>query len=486
MGSTFIKANPNGKPQDRISMQIVSMAMRIADAVAVVSSGLVCFWLYLGGSYWAELGSYSIAIGIGLVTQQNFFHLFGVYRPSNMLGMRHQSSRILAAWTLSLLVIVLFAFLSKTSDVFSRVWLILWFGSSLAAFAVARIALRANIKRWIARGRLDQNVIVVGGGEEGRQMIEYLRDSGPYLKIVGFVDDRTGDRVPGEILGVPKLGDTAELLEIARREPVDVIMIAMPWDAERRILSLVRRLWALPVNIQLAPQTIASRTLVHGGYRDFYGVPVLNLMDRPLNEWQKLAKALEDRILALLLIAAFAPLMLMLILAGLVKLESRGPVLFRQKRYGFNNRLIEVYKFRSMYAEKTDRDAENLAVPGDARITRVGRIMRMMSLDELPQLFNVLQGEMSIVGPRPHAVAAKAADRLYAEVVDEYAARHRIKPGITGWAQVNGWRGNTDTEEKLRKRIEYDLYYIDNWSIWFDLKILALTVVEVLRARNAY
>ncbi len=176
----------------------------------------------------------------------------------------------------------------------------------------------------------------------------------------------------------------------------------------------------------------------------------------------------------------------MALVALAIKLDSKGPVLFRQKRYGFNNELIEVFKFRSMYVDQTDANAAKLVTKDDPRVTRVGRFIRKTSLDELPQLFNVLKGELSLVGPRPHALQAKAADRLYQDVVDGYFARHRVKPGITGWAQINGWRGETDTREKIQKRVEHDLYYIENWSVLFDLYILLKTPFALLRGENAY
>jgi lipopolysaccharide/colanic/teichoic acid biosynthesis glycosyltransferase len=176
----------------------------------------------------------------------------------------------------------------------------------------------------------------------------------------------------------------------------------------------------------------------------------------------------------------------MLLVALAIRLDSKGPVLFKQKRYGFNNELIEVFKFRSMYHAASDADAAKLVTKGDSRVTRVGRFIRRTSLDELPQFFNVLRGELSLVGPRPHATKAKAADQLYNDVVDGYFARHRVKPGITGWAQVNGWRGETDTAEKLQRRVEHDLYYIENWSLAFDLYILWRTPISLLKSENAY
>jgi exopolysaccharide biosynthesis polyprenyl glycosylphosphotransferase len=205
---------------------------------------------------------------------------------------------------------------------------------------------------------------------------------------------------------------------------------------------------------------------------------------KPLSDWRLVAKEIEDVTLGLLLLLFLAPLFAVVALA--IKLDSPGPVFFRQRRYGLNNRLIGVYKFRTMHHHLRDVRAERLITRNDPRVTRVGAFLRKTSLDELPQLFNVLRGEMSIVGPRPHALSAKAADRLYEEVVAEYAVRHRVKPGITGWAQVNGWRGETDTIEKIQKRVEHDLYYVENWSLALDIKILLLTVFALLKNENAY
>jgi exopolysaccharide biosynthesis polyprenyl glycosylphosphotransferase len=196
-------------------------------------------------------------------------------------------------------------------------------------------------------------------------------------------------------------------------------------------------------------------------------------------------KWLFDRIIGGLALIWLSPVMLLVAIA--IKLESRGPVFFKQKRYGFNNELIEVYKFRSMYVDQCDPTAAKLVQKNDARVTKVGAFIRKTSLDELPQLINVFfKGNLSLVGPRPHAVHAKAADRLYDEAVDGYFARHRVKPGITGWAQINGWRGETDTEEKIQRRVEHDLYYIENWSVLMDLAILARTPLALAKTEHAY
>jgi exopolysaccharide biosynthesis polyprenyl glycosylphosphotransferase len=211
---------------------------------------------------------------------------------------------------------------------------------------------------------------------------------------------------------------------------------------------------------------------------------VLDIFDKPIADWNMVIKTLFDRVAGALILAALSPVMAATALA--IKLDSPGPVLFRQRRLGFNNEIIEVLKFRSLYHEHADPNARRVVTKGDARVTKVGRFIRKTSIDELPQLVNVLRGELSLVGPRPHAVEAPTANRLWEEVVDGYFARHRVRPGLTGWAQINGWRGELDTPEKLQHRVEHDLYYIENWSLLFDLYILLRTPFALLRSENAY
>ena len=262
-----------------------------------------------------------------------------------------------------------------------------------------------------------------------------------------------------------------------------MLIVALPVSAETRVLQLIKKLWVLPVDIRLAAQ--ASKLRFRPRTYSFAGtVPLLDVLDKPITDWDVVLKWLFDKSVASLALLGLAPVMALVALA--IKLDSKGPVLFRQKRYGFNNELIEVFKFRSMFTDLADANASKLVTKDDPRVTRLGRILRKSSLDELPQLFNVLRGELSLVGPRPHALQAKAADRLYDDVVDGYFARHKVKPGITGWAQINGWRGETDTSEKIQKRVEHDLYYIDNWSVLLDLYILIKTPFALIGGENAY
>ena len=265
---------------------------------------------------------------------------------------------------------------------------------------------------------------------------------------------------------------------------MDLVIFTLPISAEHRILQMLRKLWVLPIDIRLAAHTNKLRFRPRS-YSYIGAVPVLDVFDKPIADWDVVSKAVFDRVVGALALVVLSPVLLLTAIA--VKLDSKGPVVFRQKRYGFNNELIEVFKFRSMYADRLDPTASRLVTKADPRVTRVGRFIRKTSLDELPQLINVVfKGDLSLVGPRPHAVHAKAADRQYDEVVDGYFARHRVRPGITGWAQVKGWRGETDTPIKIQRRVEHDLAYIENWSLLFDLYILLVTPFALTRTDSAY
>ncbi|MDP1825551.1 MAG: exopolysaccharide biosynthesis polyprenyl glycosylphosphotransferase, partial [Archangium sp.] len=303
------------------------------------------------------------------------------------------------------------------------------------------------------------------------------------LDIRGVFDDRSDERSAPMIAGKPKLGTVDDLVEFARRTRIDLLLVSLPISAEARVLQMLRKLWVLPVDLRLAAHMSRLRFRPRA-YSYIGNVPVLDVFDRPIADWDIVIKAIFDRVLGMLMLIAFAPLMALVALA--VKLDSRGPVFFKQKRHGFNNQLIEVFKFRTMRVHHPAPGELVQARPGDTRLTPIGGFLRSASLDELPQLLNVLNGSMSLVGPRPHANGTRAANVLFEEAVAEYAARHRVKPGLTGWAQVNGWRGETDTLEKIQRRVEHDLFYIEHWSLRFDIKILFMTAAEVLRRRNAW
>ena len=355
----------------------------------------------------------------------------------------------------------------------------------LLALIAFRRGLLLLVRRWTQEGRLDRRTVVVGCDANGETLIRSLaaqRDSD--LHIIGAFDDRSEGRSPTSCAGVPKLGTVHDLVSFARTTRVDLVIFSLPITAEGRILQMLKKLWVLPVDIRLSAHTNKLRYRPRS-YSYVGNVPVLDVFDKPIADWDVVMKWLFDKIVGSLALVCALPIMAIVAIA--IKLESRGPVLFKQKRYGFNNELIEIYKFRSMYADQADATASKLVTANDPRVTRVGRFIRKTSLDELPQLFNVVfAGNLSLVGPRPHALQAKAEDRLYDEAVDGYFARHRVKPGLTGWAQIHGWRGETNSQEKIQQRVEHDLYYIENWSLLLDLYIVAQTPFALLRTENAY
>jgi Undecaprenyl-phosphate glucose phosphotransferase len=374
-------------------------------------------------------------------------------------------------------------FALKISVEFSRVWAFGWLLVNVTGIVTARFALHRVIRQLSEQGRIGRKIIVYGGGKQGTQLIRHIDNlHEPWNRIVGIFDDRA-DRVEPDLSGYPLIGNSEDLVSWCQLNHADEVLIALPWSAQDRILAILKMLAALPVNVRLSPEFIGV-DLLHRRTTNQFRVPMLSVLEKPVSGWGAISKTLLDFSIAATMLILVLPLLLLVSLA--IKLDSPGPIFFRQKRYGFNNQLIEVYKFRSMYVDKTDQNAETITRKNDPRVTRVGAFIRRFSIDELPQIFNVLMGDMSVVGPRPHAIRAKAGDVLYEDVIDQYAVRHKVKPGITGWAQVNGWRGDTHDEASLIGRLEHDLYYIDNWSVLFDLSIILRTVVVVLHDENSY
>jgi len=380
----------------------------------------------------------------------------------------------------------LLLFMHRALDLFnfiSNAELVVWYLGSLVLFGVERMILLTLFKRLMSRGIFLQQAVILGATENGVRLAEYLAQHQDIRSgVIGFVDDRVA-RLPDTVAHLPLLGNTQDLEKMIREEKVTQILVALPWSAENRLDYIIRNLRKFPVNVLLVPDMIAFRH-AHNRISEVANLPMFNASEVPLRGWSPVFKRIEDMVLSTLALILLSPIMLLVALA--IKIDSPGPVLFRQKRYGYNNRLIEVFKFRSMYQNQSDFTADKQTTRGDPRVTRVGRFIRKTSLDELPQLVNVFAGSMSMVGPRPHATATKAAGILFEEAVQEYTSRHRVKPGITGWAQINGYRGETDTLEKIEKRVEFDLEYIENRSVWFDLDILYRTVPAVIMTKEAF
>ncbi|MBC8038319.1 MAG: undecaprenyl-phosphate glucose phosphotransferase [Rhizobiales bacterium] len=467
-----------------VPARVISSLVRFAEGLLVGILGLV---LASANPSLSPLGvdsHYALLITAAAFALPAVADVFGLHSVQALLRPSQVVTRLATGWTLIFAVIAIAIFLSKAGDSYSRAWLSLWYMAGLAGLIALRVATATLVRQWNRNGQLDRHAVLVGGGAPAARLVAALEASpNSNVSVVGIFDDRDDERSPSTVHNLQKLGNVGELIDFVRRARIDILIVTLPLAAEERLLQILKKLWVLPVDIRLSAyaQKLHYRPRA---YSYIGNIPFLDVFDKPLGDWDRILKTLEDKIIAALAVVLLSPVMLLIALA--VKMESKGPALFKQKRYGFNNELIEVFKFRSMYHEMSDADAATLVSKGDSRVTRVGRFIRKTSLDELPQFFNVLQGGLSLVGPRPHATKAKAADQLYNDVVDGYFARHRVKPGITGWAQINGWRGETDTTEKLQRRVEHDLYYIENWSLAFDLNILWKTPFALFKAEGAY
>jgi Undecaprenyl-phosphate glucose phosphotransferase len=469
-----------------VSEEIFPGLVVIADALTItaVSSTAIIIYLQLivSGSSFQLLHYAAVTLfGTALLIQR--LMAAGAYRLERLHCVHYQVGKVVTAWAIVFALLVVAGVLLKISEQFSRVWLVSWYVGTTLILVGTRLCVARVLRGWIKVGHCFHNIAVVGAGDLAQRFInEVTANPSAGLRIRAVFDDRATRR-PDSIRGVPVLGSMRDLVDYARQWTIDMVVIALPLSADQRILGIIRQLRMLPVDIHLLSDAIGFH-LTGRPFSRPAGVLAINVADRPISGWSFVAKRAIDVTIASLTLIALMPFFA--VIAVLIKLDSHGPVLFQQPRLGFNNNIFSIYKFRTMRMDALDANAERLVTRRDDRVTRIGRFLRRTSIDELPQLWNVIFGDMSLVGPRPHALRAKAADKLYGEAVAEYAARHRVKPGITGWAQVSGWRGETDTIEKIRRRVEHDLYYIENWSLALDLRILAQTFVIAITARNAY
>ena len=467
--------------EEKYSPAMMTGLFRLADFVMLFLIGCAISFSYVQEA--RVMALYTLTIAAGSALSVLFIQIADCYQLPVLRAPRRALPKLLGAWTLSFATMAMMLFLFKAGGTYSRFWFAAWFLSGAAYLVAERYLLAWSLRRWLRNGMLERRAVIVCGGQPAQELIRNLESQPDNdIRILGVFDDRLDRRSPDLIAGYPKLGTVAELVEFVRAARVDMLIISLPMTAEKRILDLLRKLWILPVDIRLAAHANKLKFRPRA-YSHIGKVAMLDVFDKPINDWDSVAKRIFDIAFATIAIACLWPVMLGAALA--VKLTSKGPVIFMQKRHGFNNETINVYKFRSMYTHLADVTAAKAVTKGDPRVTPVGRFIRKTSIDELPQLFNVLRGDLSLVGPRPHAVLAQTHDRVYADVVEGYFARHRVKPGVTGWAQINGWRGEIDSDEKIRFRTAYDLYYIENWSLWFDLKILFLTPIRLLNTENA-
>ncbi|KQN72611.1 undecaprenyl-phosphate glucose phosphotransferase [Devosia sp. Leaf64] len=460
---------------------IVGVA-QVAEALLLIILGYGIHAVYVPSG---QEGFYlSVVVGTCLATNIGL-NLIRAHRITTYRRVVGQFGQVLAVWLCVMAVMTAAIFFFKAGDMLSRVWLLTWFISGAVVLIAYRLMLRFLVLRWTDLGRLKRRAVIVGGGRDAEILIEQIQNGADKdIELLGLFDDRYDSRSPESVAGLSKLGRVSTLIDFARLTPVDLVIVSMPLSAEKRVLDMLTQLWVLPVDIRLSAH-MSKLKFTDRAYSYVGGVPVLDMADRPISDWNLVFKWVFDKIVAITALLLLSPVMIVAAIA--IKLESKGPVFFVQNRHGFNNQLIRIYKFRSMRTDMLDAGAAKLVTKNDPRVTRVGKFIRKTSIDELPQLFNVLKGELSVVGPRPHALQAKADNQLYYEAVEGYFARHRVKPGMTGWAQIHGWRGETDTIDKIMQRVNHDLYYIENWSLLLDLYIVLMTPVSLIaKNENAY
>lgn len=405
------------------------------------------------------------------------FRNMGLYRPKRISTHFSEVFDIAKASTLAVIILITTTFFLRKYEFSRLVFLYFWL-VSIAVLSVERLVFREILRYGRKKGYNTRQVLIVGAGDLGGRVARKIKDS-PWtgLVVAGYLDDY---KAVGEVVeGKEVFGRITDIEEVIENHGIDQVFITLPLRAYKRLMYIVEKLKDELVNVCIVPDIYQAITL-NAGVEDFEGIPLINIADSPIYGWNLVVKRFADIVLSSLALIVAVPLML--VIAVGTKLTSPGPVFFKQRRYGLDGREIVVYKFRTMTVCEDGSDISQ-AKRCDPRVTPFGAFLRRTSLDELPQFLNVLQGSMSVVGPRPHAIAH---NEQYRNLIKSYMWRHKVKPGITGWAQVNGWRGETDTLDKMEQRVKYDLYYIENWSIWFDIKIMWLTVWKGLVNKNAY
>lgn len=454
-------------------------ALKAYDILALLAAGYAAHYLRFG--FQGEiLPSEQLFIYLSTIVTVLSLHMAGSYRSKPLMSINNQFSKMFAGCTGAVLTVLFFAFMSGMLKQYSRIWI----GATIMTAGVLllfnRVFVIRRCQRAIERRELVETIVIVGANDGAVRMIETItasRNSG--ISIVGVFDDRILRPIPHSLL--PRyLGTTDALLNHIRANRIDRVVVTLPWVASDRVDSLLKKFRTVPVRIDLVPNDVIWKFSSIAMER-LGGVPIVTIANGRIDEQNGLWKRVEDIVVSSTMLLLLSPVLLMIAL--LIKLDSPGPVFFKQKRHGFNNEEFDVYKFRSMRVETVKPDHVVQATANDTRVTRFGKFIRRSSLDELPQLLNVFRGEMSIVGPRPHAVQH---NNQYSTMISEYLARHNVKPGITGWAQVNGLRGETDTPDKMRRRVESDLYYIEHWSLLLDMKIIVMTALTVWFQATAY
>lgn len=452
------------------NLSLISQAL---DALGLTAIGLICYYIYLQTA--SIPGEYVSIFIINTLLVFTVFPNFDLYFSWRGKSKFNRSVSLTYAWLSVLTALIIIVFTIKSSASYSRIWFFSWGLSGLIYLILYRYIFDIILNHLRSKGINRKKILVFGAGEVARHVEQKLREHIEIgFDVVGFVDD-DANLANKTINNIP-IHSSEDL--IALLEDCHELWIALPLRAEKRVVEILHQTRHLTAIVRYIPDIFHFRLLNHS-VTEIASIPIIEINGTALSASSRILKRIEDIIVSLLIVILISPVIIGI--AILIKLTSKGPILYKQERHGFNGKTIKVYKFRSMhYQEKAEFKQ---ATKNDSRITPIGQFIRKTSIDEFPQFLNVLQGRMSIVGPRPHAVSM---NHDYKDKVDNYMQRHKVKPGITGWAQVNGFRGETDTIEKMEKRIEYDLYYIQNWSIWLDFKIIFLTIFKGFIGKNAY
>lgn len=462
-----------------VSATAVGSVLCLADTIALIGAGYFTYdrlIVYsINQNIYVTAVSFIWLVSLALMNYAGLYRYEVAFRP---LG--HIHTAVIAIGT-AFLFLLAAAFSIKMSESLSRLWL-LWFALlAIASVLVLRLAISFGMARVLKLRGSKRNLAVVGVGAISQRLVALLGSENDFPVQVKYVYS-DGTLGPSQSTADAAItGDFTKLVEHARAGMIDDIVIALPWGEDDRIMDIVSKLRELPINVYIVCDLVGFRTSFRKPPSHFGDLPVMQIIGKPMSGWDAIIKLCEDYLLALIAAVVVSPFLL--IVAILIKLDSPGPIIFKQKRLGFNNQVFGVYKFRTMQHRPVQTSVTEQAKVGDHRVTRIGKFLRRWSIDELPQIFNVLNGTMSIVGPRPHALDH---NRDFAQRMEGYFARHRVKPGITGLAQVRGYRGETDTAEKLEGRVRNDIFYAENWSLSLDIWIILRTVAVCLIGKNAY
>ncbi|VAW51588.1 hypothetical protein MNBD_GAMMA05-1467 [hydrothermal vent metagenome] len=462
--------------------QVFNVMLRVIDLAAVFVCGMVAYYFSAAYSTYTATGVHGVpphylkVILLAVVIVALLFPLFNIYRVWRGTSTLSEIKYLTMSWVMVGLLLATLAFATKSGADFSRSWMGLWFVSAWVSLITFRVVLRMALNWLRSSGFNHRHIVIVGTGEQAAVVAERLRHSTWFGLEISALYGSDTEKLPDWLKGKKLINDVAELRRYVDKGDVDQVWISLPHSEEKIIRKVLLALDGVEAGIRYVPD-IFEYQLMHHSLSEIAGVPVVNISYSAIDGMNEIIKNCEDYILSAVLLIMASPLML--VLAVGVKMSSPGPVLYRQRRVGWNGKKFTMYKFRTMPIETEKESGPIWASSVDNRATRFGSFLRKTSLDELPQLFNVLQGKMSLIGPRPerpHFV------EKYKNEVPHYNKKHLVKAGLTGWAQVHGWRGNTC----LHTRIEHDLYYIENWSLWLDIKIIFMTIFRGLVHKNAY